>query len=377
MASKRRKISTSKEEVIDQLEPLEPLDADMHPFEYKKNDELILGINQLPKDRLPDFFNETGGNFIFMFNVTDGNVTIIYQNHELSQKQLNDLIYSILFRLTFFDINISTPFLISVNYIHRSNETIGLHIDSFPIPDNPYKNDLQHILYGIIQVTKIGSIDASKARDIQQKNSNRIERGSPSNYTLLDFVNKSGASEQLCASTMYYLGKMESAQKQVNMHKGNRFILNSTPELNAVIAFNNRAGVHTTPFLCEGENRCVGNDVICKAKERNERYLVRLQMLLIDKEKYDRILGLGLITINLPHIIQAAIQDSRDYKEIVPPSVFTDFNALSGFSRGGVKKNKKRTRRVRRSVRRRRVKSSAKRSAKRSVKRSVRRLRKK
>ena len=158
---------------------------------------------------------------------------------------------------------------------------------------------------------------------------------------------------------MYYPGKMEPAQKQVDMHKGNRFILNSTPELNAVIAFNNRAGVHTTPFLCEGENRCVGNDVICKAKERNERYLVRLQMLLIDKEKYDRILEFeSITTINLPHIIQEAIQDSRDYKTEVSRKthVFTDFNSLSGFSRGGVKKNKKRTRRVRRSVRRLRKK---------------------
>lgn len=105
-ASKRRKI-TSKEEVIDQL------DTDMHPFKYKKNDEFILGINQLPKDRLPDFFSHTlkeTGNFIFMFNVTDGNVTIIYQNYELQQEQLNDLIYSILFRLNFFNININSIF---------------------------------------------------------------------------------------------------------------------------------------------------------------------------------------------------------------------------------------------------------------------------
>jgi hypothetical protein len=173
---------------------------------------------------------------------------------------------------------------------------------------------------------------------------------------------------------MYYPGKMEPAQKQVDMHKGNRFILNSTPELNAVIAFNNRAGVHTTPFLCEGENRCVGNDVICKAKERNERYLVRLQMLLIDKDKYDRILEFeSITTINLPRIIQEAIQDSRDYIEIVPPSVFTDFNALSGFSRGGVKKNKKRTRRVRT----RRVRTRRRSVRTRRVKSSVRRLRKK
>ena len=205
----------------------------MHPFTSTNSDnEFMLGISQLPRIngtgtetyQVPDLFINNGSilqnNFMLMFY--SNNVSILYQSIQININEFENLIYSIIYRLNFYGIDRITPFILSINYIHRSNAAVGLHVDNFPIPSEyNMRSELSSILVDTIIVTpelrESLNTDAKK----QKFTNTNIKKALNlrSNYTLLDFY-----APGICLSTMYYPGKMDAAENQMSKKTKNSAI---------------------------------------------------------------------------------------------------------------------------------------------------------
>ena len=87
----------------------------MHPFTATNSDnEFMLGISQLPRItgtyQVPDLFINDGSilqnNFMLMFY--SNNVSILYQSIQININEFENLIYSIIYRLNFYGIDVSS-----------------------------------------------------------------------------------------------------------------------------------------------------------------------------------------------------------------------------------------------------------------------------